>query len=119
MFDSEGISISIKCTFNFLVLAMFFVWVDRLELKLTNQSGSHSPSGHMTVFSHVDLFGFRTFFENTILGFHLTGRGKFHHDLMSRSKRGIMIAKGNHSQMTLIQVSENLPRLDDIPKYPP
>ena len=32
--------------------------------------------------------------------------GKFHHDLTSRPSPGIMVSKGNHSQMALIQVSE-------------
>ena len=34
--------------------------------------------------------------------------GKFHHDLTSRPSPGIMVSKGNHSQMALIQVSELL-----------
>ena len=34
--------------------------------------------------------------------------GKFHHDLTSRPSPGIMVSKGNHPQMGLIQISEIL-----------
>jgi len=34
--------------------------------------------------------------------------GKFHHDLTSRPNPGIMVNKGNHPQMALIQVCELL-----------
>ena len=34
--------------------------------------------------------------------------GKIHHDLTLRSSPGIMVNKGNHPQMALIQVSEIL-----------